>query len=184
MIQSNANPVIITDATNQATLFLYSQWPTFTLGPGGAQYDIYPKTVSQGAMYCIIKNRIQQTQFYITEPMQQMMIDSQMTFARFIRDSINWQTGRAISLEKDRNSDEWSKLIWDLIRQAASSSLYRNIINYHSPSNLSDNFLHMMVEENGIDASGPMIDNFPNEESDAGIPILFIDIEESESEGD
>lgn len=181
--KTDTNPIVIMDPINQATLYLYRWWPVFSLASIGNKYNIYPKTVSQGALYCIIKpTRKKEWQFYMAEPMQQMTYDSQMTLARFIRDAMNWQTGRAISNEADSGSDGWSKLIWDLIRQAEKTAVNRGVINYSSPSSLSDNFLHLMLEKQGIDISVPMDGiNQSNDDVD-GMSILFIDIDGCEGE--
>ena len=182
--KTDANPIVIKDPINQATSSLYRQWPLFNLVSSQRNpYDIYPKTVSQGALYCIIKPvRKKEWQFYMAEPMQQMVYDSQMTLARYIRDSMNWQTGRSISIESDSGSDEWSKLIWDLIKQAEKTAAYRNEINYYSPSSLSDNFLHLMLEKQGINLSVPTDGiNQSNDDVD-GMSILFIDIDGCEGE--
>lgn len=180
MKKSTHNSVDIKDPHELASLRLLKQWPKFSLLSTGNQYDIYPKTVSQGALYCIIKQQQQkkECQFYMAEPKLQMTVDSQMTLARFIRDAMNWQTGRAISIEADSGSDEWSKLIWDLIRQTERTAVYRNGINYYSPTSLSNGFLHLLLERQKIDLSTPT--NNVNQGADgcAGISILFIDIDE------
>lgn len=182
--KTDTNPIVIKDAINQATSSLYRQWPLFDLTSSKRNpYNIYPKTVSQGALFCIIKPvRKKEWQFYMAEPMQQMVYDSQMTLARFIRDAMNWQTGRSISIESDSASDEWSKLIWDLIRQAEKTAVNRNEINYSSPSSLSDGFLHLLLEKQAIDLSVPMDEVKQGEDDGAGISILFIDIDEGDEE--
>lgn len=184
MKKTNTNPFVIKDPYELSSLKFYRQWPEFDLGPIGGPYDIYPKTASQGALYCIIKKLKSKPQFYMAEPMLHLTYDSQMTFARFIRDAINWQTGRSISIEKNSRNDDWSKLIWDLIRQAKNTSTKRNNIHYYSQSSVSDDFLNMMLEKQGIDMSVPMKGNNKGMDEDAGISILFIDVDVKEEEQD
>ena len=186
MRKSYTNPFIMKNSCDIAELRLYRQWPEFDLGITGP-YNIYPKTVTQGALYCIIKpnpKRKTEAQFYLAEPMLQLAYDSQMTFARFIRDAINWQTGRSISVKEKSKTDEWSKLIWDLIDQTAKTYLYISDINYFSPSCLSDNFLHLLLEKQGIDMSVPTDGNNKGKNEFSGISILFIDIDEKYEEQD
>ena len=38
-------------------LYLYENWPLFTLSSTKKQYDVYPKTVSQGGLYGIIQEQ-------------------------------------------------------------------------------------------------------------------------------
>ena len=174
-------------ADEMKQLFLYEKWPKFKLlpppasNPKNAPYDIYPKAVTQGALYGVVREN-PTLQFYIVEPMQQMTFDVQMTFARFIRDAINWQTGRSISDIDDKNLDAWSKLIWDLLLHSAVKVFNRRKNNYKNHSRLSDDFFSLLLEEQGIDVSVPTNDVNQGKDDDYGISILFIDIDGCEGE--
>lgn len=166
--------------TGKATiqLYLYESWPMFTLFSKRIVYDVYPKTVTQGALYGVIKES-PAFQFYVTEPMSQMTFSSDMTFARFIRDAINWQTGRSISIYSDNKKnqpDVWSKLIWDLLHHSAKKVFNRRKIKYTDCDRLSNKFFSLMLKEQVIDLGVPTDNDNLDEDDDYGISILFIDI--------
>lgn len=174
--KSDRNPVTLTDDGDLKQLHLYEKWPEFTMSTTHEKYDIFPKTVTQGALYCIIK-RNPELMLYMTEPMSMMEYSSEMTLGRFIRDAIHWQTGRTISNEANKDSDKWSKLIWDLIHRSGEKEFRRRNICYHR-LRCSDDFLDLMVKE-GFDGGIPVNEDMnvgDNEET--GISILFIDIDE------
>lgn len=180
--KSDKNPVTLTDDGDLKQLHLYENWPIFTMSSTHLQYDVFPKVVTQGALYCIIK-RNPELMFYMAEPMSTMEYSGEMTFGRFIRDAIHWQTGRAISDETNKDSDKWSKLIWDLIRRSGEKEFRRKNNCYHR-LRCSDDFLDYMVGE-GFDDGTPVNEDMnvgDNEET--GISILFIDIDDRENKGE
>jgi hypothetical protein len=177
--KSDRNPVTLTDDGDLKQLHLYEKWPEFTMSTTQEKYNVFPKTVTQGALYCIIK-RNPELMLYMTEPMSMMEYSSEMTFGRFIRDAIHWQTGRTISDEANKDSDKWSKLIWDLIHRSAIKKFKRTNIDYHR-LRCSDDFLDFMVNE-GFDGGIPVNENMNvGDNEDTGISILFIDIADREN---
>lgn len=180
--KSDRNPIALGDDGDRIQLYLYEKWPEFTISTTHERYDVFPKAVTQGALYCIIK-RNPELMLYMAEPMSMMEYSSEMTFGRFIRDAIHWQTGRAISDEANKDSDKWSKLIWDLIHRSAIKKFKRKNIDYHRLRR-SDDFLDLMVSES-FDGRIPMNEDMnvgDNEET--GISILFIDIDDRENRGE
>jgi hypothetical protein len=180
--KSDSNPIALEDDGDRKQLYLYEKWPEFTLSTTHERYNVFPKAVTQGALYCIIK-RNPELMLYLAEPMSTMEYSSEMTFGRFIRDAIHWQTGRAFSDEANKDSDKWSKLIWDLIRRSGEKEFRRKNICYHR-LRCSDDFLDYMVGE-GFDDGTPVNEDMnvgDNEET--GISILFIDIDDRENRGE
>jgi hypothetical protein len=179
--KSDRNPVTMTDDGDLKQLHLYEKWPEFTMSTTQEKYNVFPKTVTQGALYCIIK-RNPELMLYMAEPMSMMEYSSEMTFGRFIRDAIHWQTGRTISDEANKDLDKWSKLIWDLIHHSGKKEFRRRNICYHR-LRCSDDFLDFMVGE-GFDGGTPMNEDVSvGDNEETGISILFIDINDRENRG-
>lgn len=169
---------------NDIQLYLYENWPLFTLSSTKKQYDIYPKTVSQGGMYGIIQER-PAPQIYISEPIRRMAFPNEMKVARFIFDAMNWQTGRAISDADNRDSDEWSSLIWDLLQHAINDSFTLNSVGYNMSPQYSGNFASFVKEELGVDIGIPTEGGHDQEDVDdikEGFAILIIDVDNREVE--
>ena len=147
-LKKTDKPSISITGKAKRQLHLYENWPKFTLSSNGNDYDVYPKAVTQGALYGIILEW-NPPQLFAAEPISKMGISIDMTLGRFMRDAINWQTGRSISSMNDikntdntnnannadsagntsnsnsedsvnkNNIDEWSRLIWDLLEFSA-----------------------------------------------------------------
>lgn len=169
---------------NDIQLYLYENWPLFTLSSTKKQYDIYPKTVSQGGMYGIIQEQPKQ-QIYISEPMSRMVFPNEMTVARFIFDAMNWQAGRAISDADHRNSDEWSRLIWDLLQHAINDGFTLNSVGYHKWPQYSGYFASFVKEELGIEIRTPSdggYEEYDDVDYEDGLAVLTIEIKEPEDE--
>lgn len=206
--KSENNPVALKDKGDLKQLHLYENWPVFTMSSTHLQYDVFPKTVTQGALYCII-NRYPLLILHMAEPMSTMEYSGEMTFGRFIRDTINWQTGRSISDETNKDKDEWSRLIWDLIQNVQNKVIHKGVftrtnVGYNGHSKLSDDFLEFMLnsdenvdntisdylyhslddkmkKEYSNDSGTPTNEDRDIDDNEgAGISILFIDIDDRE----
>lgn len=175
--KSDKNPLELTYPGDERQLFLYENWPEFEIAKLKSKYDIRPKVVNQGALYCIIKEAI--PQFYMTEPKNLMSYSNNNTFGRFLVNMINWQAGRSISDESAKNDDEWSKLVWDLIFHSAKTVFNRNNIDYCKKTRLCDGFLDFIKE---LPDNDSMINgndyNDAYDDNSSGISILFIDIDD------
>lgn len=175
---SNDSPANLHNDGDLKQLYLYEKWPKFRIVSTGNYYDLFPKTATQGAMYSIIQRK-SVPQFFMAEPMTSMAFSKDMTFGRFIQNAINWQAGRTIAHESNKNSDEWSRLIWDLINLSAKKVFNRNNIRCKDCSRLSECFWHFISIDDNIRI--PTNEDYEiNEEEGAGISTLFIDIDERE----
>lgn len=208
--KSEKSPFNLTNRGDLKQLYLFEKWPKFIMTSTYLQYDLLPKAVTQGALYCIIK-RTPEFMLYMAEPMERMEYSGEMTFGRFICDTIHWQTGRTISDEANKNSDEWSRLIWDLIQNVQNKVINegkftRTKAGYDEANKLSNDFMAFMLKSN-IDSAipaneaqtlhdttkkDPSIDGgTPSKEGmiigdneGTGISILFIDIDERKNRGE
>lgn len=163
---------------NDIQLYLYEKWPLFILSSTQKQYNIYPKTTSQGGMYGIIQEQ-PKTQIYISEPMSRMAFPNEMSVARFIYDAINFQTGRTISDKDNKDSDEWSRLIWDLLQHAIGDCFTLNSVGYCKSPQCSGNFPNFVKDELGVDIEIPTKRNHDEENigDNEGFAILIIDVD-------
>ena len=155
-------------------MYLYEKWPAFTIVSTGEQYDLFPKTVTQGALYSIVQRK-SVPQFFMAEPETCMAFSGEMTFGRFIQNAINWQAGRTITDELDKDSDEWSRLVWDLIKHSATKVFNRKRIGCKNCPRLLDCFLDYTSTDNsfGIPSNG---ENETEDDEGFGISTLIIDI--------
>lgn len=153
-------------------LYLYEQWPCFSISQLGCQYNIFPKNSINGAVYGIIHEKNNNAvQFYISEPMTTMQCRSEQTLGRFITNMIDWQAGRIVSDEKSKDSDEWSRLIWDILRLVSHKTFNTNSV-YSNQSKLTFNFLQQMLD-NPFKANN---NNVNNKGNNSGFGILFVDV--------
>ena len=97
-------------------LYFYEHWPQFTLNSTRSTvYDIYPKTVSPGAQYGLIRLGITDS-FFCTSPAKELTVQNSVSFARFLINFMEWQTGRPFDIDPVSNNDSWSLLINNLIK--------------------------------------------------------------------
>lgn len=167
--------VSIKDDSASKQLFLYENWPCFNVKQIGYQYNIFPKVVTEGGVYGIIHEKSGSfSQIYISEPMSSMHCDRDKTFGRFIANIIDWEAGRTVSDEFNKDADEWSRLIWDIIRYVFHKTFKGRNTQFSGQSKSTIDFLQAMLKE-------PLAyeDNKDGkDESDSGFGILFIDVDE------
>ncbi len=175
---SDINPATLHGDGDLKQLYLYEKWPAFTFVSTEEQYDLFPKTVTQGALYTIVQRK-SVPQFFMAEPMTHMPFSGEMTFGRFIQNAINWQAGRAITDEVNKDSDEWSRLVWDLIEHSAKKVFNRKRIGIKNCPRLLDCFLNYTSIDNsfGIPSNG---ENETYDDEGLGISTLIIDIDDIE----
>ena len=183
MKRSSDNPPLrITQNGDLKQLFLYERWPCFTIKQFGKQYNIFPKTVSQGAWYCIIQeNRSVSVQFYMSEPMSSLDYSSSHTFGRFIVNLVEWKTGRSISDLFSKDSDEWSRLVWDVVLHCAHSKFNRRKSGFEDAPRATDDILKHLLEETAESEVAPgssLEDPESDETGGSGFHLLFIDVDE------
>ena len=174
---------MITNQGELAQLYLYTDWPQFRL-TNGNDYDIYPKTVSQGAQYMFVTpNRW--VIYTHSMPQAKMRNSTSLSFGRFIYDFVRWQNGRSIADEANKNSDEWSRLIWDILENNAKSCFKRKNVGLNQQQRNSTDYLNMLVgtENNANNNGGNVRHDVPQLEAIEDQPtcsLLFIDIIEDE----
>lgn len=123
----------------EGQLKIYTAWPAFDFGrvcTKSPQYDIYPKTVTQGTMYSFVHkpDGINRLQFTVASPDRLVTRDgldrSKGTqLQEFLADFIIWQSGRAIESQDAYGFDSWSNLIWDLVKRLKGAFFNRKRIN-------------------------------------------------------
>lgn len=174
---------MITNQGELSQLYLYTDWPQFRLTNGKA-YDIYPKTVSQGAQYMFV-TPCRWVIYTHSMPQTTMRNCTSLSFGRFIYDFVRWQNGRSIADEANKNSDEWSRLIWDILGGNANSCFRRNNVGLNQQQRNSTDYLNMLVNiENNADNNGgnaghdvPQLEAIDNQPV---CSLLFIDIIEDD----
>lgn len=186
--KTDKSPVKITAGNELKQLFLYENWPSIFVKQLRSQYDIFPKTCTKGGTYCIIKDSERQSvQFYMAEPLHTMQCDSNNTLGRYIVNMIDWQAGRVIADEKNKDSDEWSRLIWDLLHYCETAVFKRNNSGYVNPNPQRGTlcFLQQMLDDPKA-FSVDFIQNDDNasvneDENNRGFAILFVEVNENET---
>ena len=111
-------------------LFLYTKWPTFSYDSAGRlngqSRDIHPKAIHSGAEYLLIGK----------ESMKCAVPDFHLygdkTLSDKIVDLLRFRAGRTIDVHNALSSDDWSKLIWDLL------SICKNVTANRSNIGLND----------------------------------------------
>jgi len=108
---------------------------------------------------------------------------------------IHWDTGRPISIEAEKNEDEWSRLIWDLINHTKGVVYHQRAIQQSSDRANGDFFNFMQTAEcmnyipqsllteinedfhsSSVDSNKENEDT-TNQEYNGAISILFMDIQ-------
>lgn len=155
-------------------LDLYEHWPKFKLDSTGTkEYDIYPKTVTPGAQYGIIKTNTPE-ELFCTIPSIALTIQDAVTFSRFLINLMKWQTGRPFDLNPANVDDSWSLLITNLIKASLVNTFIRRNFSPHKQSRTSDGFLSLLTNVDFVEAvigEDPFEEDAPN-----GPSILFIDM--------
>lgn len=152
-------------------LELYTMWPKFTSKISRLQYDVQPKTVNMGAQYVNICNE----SLYVHIPQKDMNFASDFTFGRFLWDMMVWQDGRTISIEEEKNNEEWSRLIWDLIHNTLNQKFTEKNAGYPKRERprtsgeffdfICDTTHKICLDENSLE-----------DENGMGISMLYIDV--------
>ena len=176
MIQWKKSPTgvetIVDDALKQ--LDLYEQWPAFTLNATGpVVYDIYPKTVTPGAQYGIIKTNVPE-ELFCTVPSKSLTTLDGVPFARFLINLMKWQTGRPFYFDSTNLDDAWSVLITNLIKASLTNTFTRRNIGQIRQDRVGDSALSLLsyIEHVEIGDDG----NLNERETPRGLSLLYIDM--------
>ena len=179
---SDKNPARLKKDGDKKQLYIYEKWPEFEMVKSKKKYYILPKTVHQGALYCMIDKKT--PWFYMAEPMAEMSYG--ISLGTFLYNMVKWQSGRAISDDAySAGTDEWSRIIWDLIRASIKTVFNRKNIGCRGDIRISDvntwkHFLkYTKIDSELLDEKGLEI---AIDEDDSGISILFINIDDREKQ--
>lgn len=128
-------PISLTD-THQ--LRLYKEWPKFKYERAGVMNgtvrSISPKTITPGAQYLLI-NEVNQSYpflfstFWCAKPNDVLVASNSL--AHKLIDLIEFQTGRPFAPRKG-NIDQWSKMIWDLLKISSNAVFNRRNAGFKS----------------------------------------------------
>lgn len=113
-------------------LKLYEEWPKFKLERAGVlngtEIDIQPKTLNSGAQYLLFqKPYTDEKKVCCAYPDKELFLEKKLSDQ--IIDLMKFFTGRTFLYEEDSTcNDDWTKLIWDLIRISGEASYNRRSI--------------------------------------------------------
>lgn len=176
-------------------LKIYTEWPKFYFGrkcvsgDSKEQYDVYPKTVTQGALYSFVHmpNNASPLQFTVASPGGMVVrngIDSShgMQLQEFLADFVIWQSGRAISRREEHRHDPWSHLIWDIVEQLQNVKFKRKRISNNSKDRLDREqgaFFDFLLSEGQMNELIQNVETAKtlNDEQSGVLGMLFIDKE-------
>lgn len=112
-------------------LELYKNWPEFTYcragDLNGEKRNILPKAINDGAQYLLIDNNPLTNGVYAGEGMFPMgcaipddILCINSSLSSELIDLLKFKSGRTFDSNPYTTEDEWSKMIWDLLKIAAS----------------------------------------------------------------
>lgn len=113
-------------------LKLYEEWPRFTLERAGIlsgkEIDIQPKTLNTGAQYLLFQAPYKsEKKVCCAYPDKELVLEKKLSDQ--IIDLMKFFTGRTFLYEEDFTyNDDWTKMIWDLIRISGVSAYNRRAI--------------------------------------------------------
>lgn len=113
-------------------LKLYEEWPKFKLERAGAlngtKIDIQPKTLNSGAQYLLFQKPYKdEKKVCCAYPDKELVLEKKLSDQ--IIDLMKFFTGRTFLYEENSTcNDDWTKLIWDLIRISGVSTYNRRSI--------------------------------------------------------
>ncbi len=131
---------------------LYTKWPLFSFGytfDKNNCYNIRPRMVSPGAQYMIIEDApyYRPVMFSTSVPRNDIYFDDEASFGLYLWNFIHWDTGRPISIEAEKDEDEWSRLVWNLINHTRSVVYNQRAIQQSADRANGDFFKFMQTSE-------------------------------------
>lgn len=172
-------------------LELYKRWPEFAYCRAGylngVKRNILPKTINDGAQYLLIDNNPLTNGIYnarVMFPMGCAVPDDNL----FINDSLSkelinllkFKSGRTFDSNPYSTEDDWSKMIWDLLRIAAFKNTKRKNVGLDSFSrnNEYDHFCigntdNITLLDEALGDYKDMVDMV--DEGGAGVSVVLIE---------
>jgi hypothetical protein len=160
---SNKSTTTISKA-DEHQLKLYSEWPKFTYKRAGTlngtKRDILPKTINDGAQYLLIDDHpiYGLSGMSGTFPMgcaipaKTLSLNNDLTSE--IIDFFKFKSGRAFEENPSTTNDDWTKMIWDLLKVTkAKASKRKNAGIKNLPRQISEKFdgcCSFLTETNSI----------------------------------
>lgn len=170
--RANGKSLRISALSELVQLEVYTSWPIFTIKNVPGQFDVQPKTVNLGAQYSLIyESAGQYRSMYAHIPQASMDFSSDLTLGRFINDLLDWQDGRTINEESQKDDEEWSRLIWTLINISKTAIFNRRNIGQENSPRTAGEFFDFMCDEDPIIITTENIE----ENAENAISLLFID---------
>ena len=104
-------------------LELYKRWPEFTYyragDLNGKKRNISPKTINDGAQYLLINsNTIYGITMGCSVPDDTLYINNSLS--KELINLLKFKSGRTVDSDPNLTTDDWSKMIWDLLHVASS----------------------------------------------------------------
>ena len=117
LLQAKKTPV----EENKVQKYLYENWPQFEMRKAKAwgitKADIYPKAVSQGAMYLLVSSKGGKFEFDVDTVAG--VPNASTPFSEQLVNLVKFVSGRSFSFDENvPNKDDWSKLMSALIRNS------------------------------------------------------------------
>lgn len=122
-------------------LKLYEEWPKFKLERAGVlngiEIDVQPKTLNSGAQYLLFqKPYIDEKKVCCAYPDKELFLEKKLSDQ--IIDLMKFFTGRTFLYDEGSScNDDWTKLIWDLIRISGVSTYNRRTIGRVNESKIN-----------------------------------------------
>lgn len=137
-------------------LELYKRWPEFTYCRAGylngEKRNILPKTINDGAQYLLIDNNPLTNGIYAPSGMFPMgcavpddILYINDSLSRELINLMKFKSGRTFDSNPYSTQDDWSKMIWDLLRIAAFKYTKRKNARLNSFSR-SNEYNHFYTE--------------------------------------
>ena len=144
---------------------LYLKWTDFSFGGSynnqkPNNYDIYPKVPTPGAQYMFInKNNFEYWDvidypsmgympvlYTHSMPGTEMDNNPDFSFGSFLWDFIHWQNGRPMSPKCDKDNDEWSRFIWELVERTENHVFNLSRIKAENEQRAKGDFFDFMTK--------------------------------------
>ena len=128
----SANPYFRIHESEKHQLELYKSWPEFTYCRAGhlngKKRSILPKTINDGAQYLLIDNNPLTNGVYFEPDMIPMAcavpddtLYANKSLSGELVDFLKFKSGRTFDSNPRSTEDDWSKMIWDLLKIAAGT---------------------------------------------------------------
>lgn len=186
------NPQRSVDKNERHQLQLYSCWPEFIYHKAGklngTHRNIVPKTICDGAQYLLINNDKYtngvlggRATFLMGSATPDEHLSMNRKLAAELVEFFKFKSGRTFDYNRFTTNDEWSKMIWDLIRIGGENFSKRKNVGYDRFGRIS---CYYNMTSQGI---RPILtkmkcrnedDNFnkicDNEDGDCGVSVVVL----------